>query len=144
MLSEHLDAEQMPGPRLLKLIDREALAKMRYEQCPALPPRQTNRSIEDIRSEIVPPSAAARKMASRYSVSVSKSRPSMSRTTAAGFRGNLTELCAIGSRVQTIGHALPIGITRVSLKAVLPSDVSIKLERRARLEARRILTKMLA
>jgi hypothetical protein len=37
MLSEHLDAEQMAGPCLLKLIDREALAKMRYEQrrlCP--------------------------------------------------------------------------------------------------------------
>ena len=56
----------------------------------------------------------------------------------------LTELCAIGRRVQTVCHTLPIGIARVSLNAVLPSDVSIKLERRARVEARRILTKMLA
>jgi hypothetical protein len=56
----------------------------------------------------------------------------------------LTELCAIGSRVQTIGHTLPIGIARVSLNAVLPSHVSIKPERRPRIEVRRILIKMLA
>jgi hypothetical protein len=83
-------------------------------------------------------------MASWDSVSVSKSRPSMSKTTAAGFRGKLTELYAIGSRVQTMGHPLPIRIARVSLSAVLPRHVSIKAERRACIEVCRILTKMLA
>src|SRR6516225_8969390 len=97
------DLGNMPDARLLKLVDLEALTKMRWERPPVLRPWQSNRPIGDIRRDIVgPPYAAARVMASWDRFSVSKSRPSVSKTTTAGLWGNLTELCAIHSRVETI------------------------------------------
>src|SRR5712691_10761583 len=67
----------------------------------------------------------------------------MSKTTAAGTRGSLIQLFPVTRRIETIGHTLPIWIARVPLVTVLLGDYSVKLERLAGIEVRRILPQML-